>query len=186
MDGHGSGWLADPTNPKVERYFDGTNWTDLTRPAQRRPRDMSGGGGGGAKAVVVAVVGVLVVAGGALAWYLVSGARDLAQAEGDLVTEVPAAANGAAMSSDVRSLVIAVETSLVENSGELPGVTLSGRDYVVTGANGDAQNLGAADGVVQVGITGTSEQDYCIWISAADGATIHQQSGGSAAEGACP
>ena len=90
------------------------------------------------------------------------------------------------MNSDVHSLVINVETSLVENSGELPTVALSGRNYVVTGADGTAQSLGAADGVVQVGIVGTSEQDYCVWVAAADGTTIHAASGSSTTKGACP
>ncbi|MFK4102269.1 DUF2510 domain-containing protein [Streptomyces sp. NPDC019531] len=72
------GWYPDPNAPHLERWWDGTTWTDHRRapeaPGPPRPAD---GASGRAKAVALTVSGVVLGAA------IVSGAFALARGHGD-------------------------------------------------------------------------------------------------------
>ena len=66
------GWYRDPSYPLVERWWDGTMWTDHRRQPEAaadvppaplvQPEPASGGGGGRAKAVALTAAGAVLVA----------------------------------------------------------------------------------------------------------------------------
>ncbi|WP_327427394.1 DUF2510 domain-containing protein [Streptomyces sp. NBC_01236] len=62
------GWYRDPSYPLVERWWDGTAWTDHRRQPEApqlpltQPESPGGGGSGRAKAVALSVAGVVLVA----------------------------------------------------------------------------------------------------------------------------
>ncbi|PIB09729.1 MULTISPECIES: DUF2510 domain-containing protein [Streptomyces] len=62
------GWYRDPSYPLVERWWDGTAWTDHRRQPEEpqqplvRPESAGGGGSGRAKAVALGAAGVVLVA----------------------------------------------------------------------------------------------------------------------------
>jgi hypothetical protein len=72
------GWYPDPDAPHLERWWDGTAWTDHRRaPAGPGPPRPAGGASGRAKAVALTTSGVVLVAA------IVSGAFALARGDGD-------------------------------------------------------------------------------------------------------
>ena len=187
-------WIRDPSNPGFERYHDGTNWTERTRVAQGGGRSPSGSAplagsgarsGSGARGVVL-VVGIAVLAVvAALVWFAVSGARNLTDQFADVTTNDPAAANTAAIATDVQNLRIAVETAAVDTGGHLPTVTFSGGTYQVTDSSSITQTLPAGDGVTAAGITGSADDDYCVWVMSANGITMHATHSDAPQEGGC-
>jgi len=177
---NGAGWMPDPANPKLERYWDGSAWTELTQNAPRKAAN-----GGGTRVALWGVVVVLVAAGGAVAWFIGRGGHDVAQAEADLVTKAPEQANTAAMTVDAHTLAVDVQTAVLDGDGALPTVAFANGSYLVTGADGAVQTVRASEGVTQAGITGTSQTDFCVWIMGQGGATVHASAGGSAASGGC-
>ena len=186
------GWIRDPSNPGFERYHDGTNWTERTRVAQAGGRSPSGsaslagsGSGNGARAVAI-VVGITVLAVvAAIVWFAVSGARNLTDQVADVATNAPATANTAAIATDVQNLRIAVETAAVDTGGHVPTVTFSGGTYQVTDSSSITQTLPAGDGVTAAGITGSTDDDYCVWVMAANGVTMHATHSEAPQEGGC-
>jgi hypothetical protein len=72
------GWYPDPNAPHLERWWDGTAWTDHRRaPEGPGPPRSAGGASGRAKAVALTTSGVVLVAA------IVSGAFALARDGGD-------------------------------------------------------------------------------------------------------
>ncbi|MDT0487079.1 DUF2510 domain-containing protein [Streptomyces doebereineriae] len=72
------GWYPDPDAPHLERWWDGTAWTDHRRaPEGPGPPRPAGGASGRAKAVALTASGVVLVAA------IVSGAFALARGDGD-------------------------------------------------------------------------------------------------------
>ncbi|MCX5260652.1 DUF2510 domain-containing protein [Streptomyces canus] len=72
------GWYPDPDAPHLERWWDGTAWTDHRRaPEGPGPPRPAGGASGRAKAVALTTSGVVLVAA------IVSGAFALARGDGD-------------------------------------------------------------------------------------------------------
>jgi hypothetical protein len=85
------GWYRDPSYPLVERWWDGTVWTDHRRqievPQQPSPQPESPGGGGSGRAKAVA----LTVAGAVLVASIVTGAVLLRRDDdsGNAVAQTP-------------------------------------------------------------------------------------------------
>ena len=183
-----TGWFPDPSNSRLERYHDGTKFTEYTRKAPRgRGPSGSGGGsasGGGTRTSVSVLIGFLVLGAGAVTWYLVKGGQDLANEESDLVTEAPAAANAAAYLADVRNLEIQVTTTVVDTGGALPTVAYQDGKYVVSDGTTPV-TVGAAQGVTSAGITGSSGEVWCVWVKTADGQQYHAKAGGESGEQGC-
>ena len=72
------GWYPDPDAPHLERWWDGTAWTDHRRPPEGPgPPRPAGGASGRAKAVALTTSGVVLVAA------IISGAFALARHDGD-------------------------------------------------------------------------------------------------------
>jgi len=72
------GWYPDPNAPQLERWWDGTTWTDHERaPEGPGPPRPAGGASGRAKAVALTTSGIVLVAA------IVSGAYALARGDGD-------------------------------------------------------------------------------------------------------
>ncbi|MEV7732673.1 DUF2510 domain-containing protein [Streptomyces sp. NPDC088921] len=72
------GWYPDPDAPHLERWWDGTAWTDHRRaPEGPGPPRSAGGASGRAKAIALTTSGVVLVAA------IVSGAFALARDDGD-------------------------------------------------------------------------------------------------------
>ncbi|MFG2728066.1 DUF2510 domain-containing protein [Streptomyces canus] len=72
------GWYPDPDAPHLERWWDGTAWTDHRRaPEGPGPPRPAGGAPGRAKAVALTASGAVLVAA------IVSGAFALARGDGD-------------------------------------------------------------------------------------------------------
>ncbi|MEU0208977.1 DUF2510 domain-containing protein [Streptomyces canus] len=72
------GWYPDPNAPHLERWWDGTAWTDHRRaPEGPGPPRPAGGASGRAKAVALTTSGVVLVAA------IVGGAFALARHDGD-------------------------------------------------------------------------------------------------------
>ena len=86
---------------------------------------------------------------------------------------LPRRPNTAAIASDVQNLRIAIETAAVDNGGHLPTVNFSGGKYHVTDSSAITQTLPAGDGVTAAGITGSADDDYCVWVMTANGITMH-------------
>ena len=183
-----TGWFPDPSNSRLERYHDGTKFTEYTRkaPRGRGTSGASGGSasGGGMRTFVSVLIGFLVLGAGALTWYLVKGGQDLANEESDLVTEAPAAANAAAYLADVRNLEIQVTTTVVDTGGALPTVAYQDGKYVVSDGTTPV-TVGAAEGIASAGITGSGGDDWCVWVATADGQQWHAMASGTTAEGGC-
>ncbi|WP_328745760.1 DUF2510 domain-containing protein [Streptomyces sp. NBC_00285] len=78
------GWYPDPGAPHLERWWDGTAWTDHRRaPEAPGPPRAAGGASGRAKAVALTVSGVVLVTA------IVTGAYSLARGDGDVVVADP-------------------------------------------------------------------------------------------------
>jgi hypothetical protein len=77
------GWYPDPDAPLLERWWDGTAWTDHRRaPEAPGPPRPAGGASGRAKAVALTVCGIVLVAA------IVNGAFALARGDGaDVVAD---------------------------------------------------------------------------------------------------
>ena len=176
-----SGWYPDPGNPRLERYFDGTRFTEYT---QKAPRQGGGSGSGGRRALTYVLIGFLAMGAGALIWYLVKGSQDLAEAESNLVTQAPAAANAAALMADLRNLQIQVTTTVVDTGGAVPTVRYEDGSYVVSDGTTPVA-VGAAQGVASAGIQGAGGEDWCVWVTTVDGQTWHATASGDTAEGEC-
>lgn len=79
------GWYPDPDAPRLERWWDGTAWTDHRRvPGAPGPPRAAGGASGRAKAVTLTACGIVLVAA------IVCGAFALARGQGDDVVADPA------------------------------------------------------------------------------------------------
>ena len=139
---------------------------------------------GAVSAPMVVLWALVLVFAAAAVYVFTSQARDAAQSFSDVSTGAPLQANAAAVVADVQNLRLAVETSVVD-SGDLPTVTFVGTQYVVTGSGGDLQNVPAGAGVSAAGITGDTENDYCVWVAAQDGITMHTSHSGQPAVGGC-
>jgi len=121
--------------------------------------------------VLVALVALLAGAG---FYVYMSAARDTAQAGADVVTGATSAAN-----------TVAVESAVVDSGGHLPTVAFAGGHYVVSNASGTAETVPAGVGVSAAGITGGTEEDYCVWVAAANGITMHTTHSGEPQVGGC-
>ena len=135
--------------------------------------------------VLYIVIG-LVLAGIAalIAWTVLGGGKAIAEDEAQIATSAPAAGHRAAMESDLHNLVITMQTSVVD-TGALPSLALQGGAYVVTDENGTAVTVPASDGVSATALSGTSETDFCVALTAADGTTLHAGASGTVADGGC-
>lgn len=72
------GWYPDPNAPHLERWWDGTAWTEHRRPPEGPgPPRPAGGASGRAKAMALTASGVVLVAA------IISGAFALARHDGD-------------------------------------------------------------------------------------------------------
>ena len=132
--------------------------------------------------VLIALVALLAGAG---FYVYMSAARDTAQAGADVVTGATSAANTVAVAADVQNLRLAVESAVVDSGGHLPTVAFAGGHYVVSNASGTAETVPAGVGVSAAGITGGTEEDYCVWVAAANGITMHTTHSGEPQVGGC-
>lgn len=140
---------------------------------------------GAISAPVVVLIALIVVLAGAGLYVFMSGARDTADAAADVVTGAPQQANVASVAADAQNLRLAVETAVVDAGGTLPKVTFTGGHFVVTGSSDASETVPASSGVESGGITGASGEDYCVWVSASDGTTMHTNHSGQPEVGPC-
>ena len=152
----------------------------------QRPQPGSGAGSGSGARAVMVVVGIAVLAVvAALVWFAVSGARNLTDQVADVATNAPAAASTAAVAADAQNIRLAVETAVVDSGGHMPTVSFDGGSYVVKSSSSDVQKVPASTGVTAAGITGSTDEDYCVWVAADNGITMHTDHNGEPQVGGC-
>lgn len=133
-----------------------------TSPAKRR---VSPG------AIIAAVIAVAALAIGG-AW-LASSMRTSQDAQHDSSTIVDAATGGGvaadlAASTDATQLGMRIDTYASEFLAP-PTVTVEGREYVLSNTKGELERMRMADGVEFGGSSGTSDSDWCVWVTAPAG-----------------
>ncbi len=132
---------------------------------------------------MLVALGVILM--GAGLYVYMDSARDTVQAGADLATGVPAAANIVAVAADAQNIRLAVETAVVDSGGHVPTVSFSGGTYAVKSSSSDIQTVPASAGVSAAGITGSTGEDYCVWVTAANGIMMHTDHSGEPQVGGC-
>jgi hypothetical protein len=155
--------------------------------ATRRNRHVSRG------AVALIIVGAIAVAiAVSIALTTVSNDGTVEDAVPDGVSDaVPFSsqqrkAADAAARSDVATLGIEIQTYVVD-SMDTPTVNADGTDYVVSGPSGEVFRMPMSDGVEFGGWTAEGPDDWCLWVTAPQGAeqNYHMTPAGGSGPGNC-
>ncbi len=152
-------WYPDPSNPGLLRYWDGTQWTSHTAPAQGHvggptaPKKKLSGGW-----IAAIVVGAVLVVGIPVILILTAVAVPVYESQ-------QAKASDTAARADVATLGIEVNVWYVDHTGAPPTIEESGGHYFMDGVDVGP----VSEGVSLGGISGTSEADWCVWVENPDG-----------------
>lgn len=183
-DDEDPGWYGDPGDLHRERFYDGGGWTYATRRGRRRkPETIFVQKRSPLVPIAVGLL-LLAVLAGAFAWYYDWSTKRADEAAQALVEGAPDAAEVAAIRADVHNLQVQVTSMLIATVDSLPTVKLAENNYVVSDGTTTVP-IAASSAAADAGITGTTHDDWCVWVENEDGDTWHANATGEVTGGTC-
>jgi len=152
-------WYPDPHDTTLNRYWDGTRWTEHTAPnptatafSQPPPKKSRK-----TMWIVLSVVGGVVIIGGIIMAVLFAAAAPVLLSQ-------QAKAEDVAAKSDVSILAKEIAIWFVDNPA-MPVVTGDGTEYTLDGEKIANQSANVEFG----GTTGSNSTNWCVWVTNPNG-----------------